>query len=119
MIGATQIESADTHVTLRSGLELMSALYSIHKSFAEAQIISLQAGIRPAYPDNLPRIRMDKNIIACNGLFRHGYLLGPIMAECVADHIEGRHNKFISLFKGEPHDDTYHQRPEKKLHSAA
>lgn len=118
-IGATQVEAADTDVSLRSGLELMSALYSLHPSFGEARILGLHAGIRPAYPDNLPRITIDGNTIRCNGLFRHGYLFAPVMAQCVADHIAGRENKFTYLFMRGNHDDRNRQRSEEKLHRAA
>ncbi len=118
MIGATNIESADDHVTLRSGLELMSALYSLSPSFGETKVLEMKAGIRPAYPDNLPRITLERNVIRCNGLFRHGFLLAPVMAECVADHLEDRHNKYMHLFRGNKHDPDY-QRSEKELHRAA
>jgi glycine oxidase len=37
--------------------------------------------LRPAYPDNLPRIVIDRNLIAVNGLYRHGFLLAPALAE--------------------------------------
>lgn len=119
MIGATSIESAGEHVTLRSGLELMSALYSLHPSFAQARIVSLKAGVRPAYPDNLPRIRIDGNVIRCNGLFRHGFLLAPVMAECVTDYIAGKENEFLHLFLGEKKHENNNQRSEKNIHRAA
>lgn len=98
MIGATVIESAGDAVTLKSALELLSAAYSLHPSFGEAEIIAIRAGVRPAYPDNLPRITVDGNVIRCNGLFRHGFLLAPVMARCVADLIAGRKNEFMPLF---------------------
>ena len=99
MIGATVIESSDNQSTsLRSAMELMSALYSLHPSFGEAEIVSIKAGIRPSYPDNLPRITPNGDKISCNGLFRHGYLLAPIMAECVRDYIQGQDNEFMPLF---------------------
>ncbi|GJL86135.1 MAG: glycine oxidase [Micavibrio sp.] len=118
MIGATNIESAGDGVSLRSGLELMSALYSLHPSFGEAQIIDMKAGIRPAYPDNFPRITIEDNVIRCNGLFRHGFLLAPVMAECVTDYTENRHNKFTDLFWRD-NNDPDHQRSEKDLRNAA
>ncbi len=98
MIGATVIESDDKTVTMKSAMELLSAAYSLHPSFAESEIISIRAGVRPAYPDNLPRIAVEGHVIRCNGLFRHGFLLSPVMAECVVDYIAGRDNPFISLF---------------------
>lgn len=113
MIGATLIESADNAVTVKSALELLSAAFSLHPSFAESEILDIRAGIRPAYPDNLPRITVDGNVISCNGLFRHGFLLAPVMAACVADLVDGRANNFISLFRSK-NDDHHHQRPAQK-----
>lgn len=118
-IGATVIESADEAVTVKSALELLSAAYSLHPSFGNARLSFIHAGIRPAYPDNLPRITIDGNIIRCNGLFRHGYLLAPVMAQCVSDYIAGTENKFTHLFIRGNHGHSDHQRSEKKLHSAA
>lgn len=111
MIGATIIESSDNEsVSLRSGMELMSALYSLHPSFADAKILNIKAGIRPSYPDNLPRIQVRENIISCNGLFRHGFLLSPIMAQCLRDHLTGKKNRYTSLFMKGKTDEHHHQR---------
>lgn len=119
MIGATVIEAGeDEQVSVRSGLELLSALYSLHPSFGDAQLLDICAGIRPAYEDNLPHIKTRDNIISCNGLFRHGFLLAPVMAECVAYMIEGQSHKYTTLFTGEDHED-HHQRPGTKFQSAA
>ena len=46
------------------------------------------AGARPAFPDNRPRIIARKGYIYVNGLYRHGFLLAPALAELVADYIE-------------------------------
>jgi glycine oxidase len=56
MLGATSIESEDTGVSVRSALELLSAAYTVHPAFAEARIVEFGSGLRPAFPDNLPRI---------------------------------------------------------------
>jgi len=78
VIGATQIESEDEgHVTVRSSLELLSALYAVHTGFAEARIIEQEARCRPAFSDNLPQITQQAKVLEINGLFRHGYLLAP------------------------------------------
>ncbi|CAA6816959.1 MAG: Glycine oxidase ThiO (EC [uncultured Thiotrichaceae bacterium] len=88
VIGATQIESDDSgSVTIRSALELLSALYSLHTGFAEARIESLQAGLRPAFNDNLPRIVREQQLIRVNGLFRHGYLFAPALIDEVIQSI--------------------------------
>lgn len=80
VIGATEIESeALTPITVRSSLELQSALYSVHGGFAEAQVLHAYANCRPAFIDNLPRIDRDAGLLRVNGLYRHGYLLGPLM----------------------------------------
>ncbi|MFT7411010.1 MAG: glycine oxidase [Oleispira sp.] len=87
VIGATEIESEDrSEISLRSSMELMSALYAVSPAFAESRIISQETNLRPTYLNNLPRIdRLQsihrKPIIRINGLYRHGYLVGPAIIE--------------------------------------
>jgi glycine oxidase len=88
MLGATSIEAEDTGVSVRSALELLGAAYAVHPAFAEARIVEFGSGLRPAYPDNLPRISIDQNKIAVNGLYRHGFLLAPALAELVLSYVE-------------------------------
>ncbi|MBD3626255.1 MAG: FAD-dependent oxidoreductase [Rhodobacteraceae bacterium] len=86
MLGATQIESASRGpATARSALELLSAAYALHPAFGEAEVLELGADARPAFPDNLPRIRRQGDTILVNGLFRHGFLLAPALARMTAD----------------------------------
>lgn len=81
MVGATMIESAGWGpVTLRSMMELLGAAYALHPGFAEAEILETGVGLRPAYPDNLPRVTEVGGTFHVNGLYRHGYLLAPAMA---------------------------------------
>jgi glycine oxidase len=87
MIGATSIESEDDGVSVRSALELLTAAYAVHPAFAEARIVETGAGLRPAFPDNLPRILIDGSRIAVNGLYRHGFLLAPALAELTVAHV--------------------------------
>ena len=57
MIGATMIESAERGaVTVRSAIEMLSAAYALHPAFGEAEIVEMSADVRPAFPDNEPRI---------------------------------------------------------------
>jgi glycine oxidase len=89
MVGATVIESDETGpITLRSALDLLSATYALDPAFAEAEIVQQGAGARPAFPDNRPRIIARKSYIYVNGLYRHGFLLAPVLAELVADYLE-------------------------------
>lgn len=89
VVGATQIESEDARpVTVRSALELLSTTYALHPAFGEAEIVDLGAGVRPAFPDNRPGIVVKNTHIYVNGLFRHGFLLAPVLAEMTAAYIE-------------------------------
>jgi glycine oxidase len=88
MLGATSIEAQDSGVSVRSALELLGAAYAVHPAFAEARIVEFGSGLRPAFPDNLPRIAIDKEKIAVNGLYRHGFLLAPALAELVLGYVE-------------------------------
>jgi glycine oxidase len=87
MIGATSIESENRDVTVRSALELLSAAYAVHPAFGEARIVEIGAGFRPAYPDHLPRITVRGDHIRVNGLYRHGFLLAPALAELTAAYL--------------------------------
>ena len=88
MLGATSIESEDRGVSVRSALELLGAAYSVHPAFGEARIVEFGAGLRPAYPDNLPRVTISNDKIAVNGLYRHGFLLAPALAELTLAYVE-------------------------------
>jgi glycine oxidase len=91
MIGATVLESEDGGpVTVRSALELLGAAYAVHPAFGEAQILDLGAGVRPAFPDNVPRaiVREGGRRIFVNGAYRHGFLLAPVLAAAVRDYLE-------------------------------
>jgi len=87
MLGATSIEAEDTGVSVRSALELLGAAYAVHPAFAEARILEFGSGLRPAYPDNLPRIAVHNDKIAVNGLYRHGFLLAPALAELTLGYV--------------------------------
>ncbi len=89
MVGATQIESAEEGpVSVRSALELLGTAYALHPAFGEAEIVAFAAAARPAFPDNCPRIIVRRPNIYVNGVFRHGFLLAPALAQLVAEHIE-------------------------------
>lgn len=85
MLGATQIESEDRHARVRSVLELLSAAYALHPAFGEAELVEIGVDARPAFPDNLPRLRRRGETILVNGLFRHGFLLAPALARMAAE----------------------------------
>ncbi|UWQ44550.1 FAD-dependent oxidoreductase [Leisingera aquaemixtae] len=85
MIGGTMIESSSGRgITLRSLSELLSAAFALHPGFAEASVAETGAGLRPAFADNLPRLTEQDGTLYLNGLYRHGFLLAPAMAEAAA-----------------------------------
>ncbi|PTX56124.1 glycine oxidase [Litoreibacter ponti] len=88
MLGATMIEgAAGKHPTARALLELLSAAYALNPAFGEAEVLEIGVDSRPAFPDNLPRVTREGDLIRANGLFRHGFLLAPALAGMVADAI--------------------------------
>ncbi|MDX2158998.1 MAG: FAD-dependent oxidoreductase [Hyphomicrobiaceae bacterium] len=89
MIGATVIEREDFGaVTLRSALDLLGTAYAVHPAFGEAEILELSAGVRPAFPDNVPKIVVQGRRLMVNGAYRHGYLMAPALARIAADLLE-------------------------------
>jgi len=115
IIGATQIESDDdSAVTVRSGLELLSALYSLHQGFGEAHIIELLSALRPTFMSNQPRIEVTQRLIRINGLYRHGYLFAPALLEDVLHYLDGeqtriRFPQFIFSDETSNHDSNQYQ----------
>lgn len=89
IIGATEIESEDrSPISVQSYLELASALYTVNPAFAEARVIESDVNLRPAFADNLPAIVEEGRILHVNGLYRHGYLLAPVMVNRVMEKID-------------------------------
>jgi glycine oxidase len=87
VVGASEIESEDrSPVSLRSAVELMVAAQSVIPELAEARIVHLETNLRPALPDNHPHVHVEQGLIRVNGLFRHGWLVAPALAETVIDH---------------------------------
>lgn len=82
VVGASEIESEDrSEVSLKSAVELMAAAHSALPALAEARILRLDRNLRPALPDNEPRVDVAPGRVRINGLFRHGWLLAPALVE--------------------------------------
>jgi glycine oxidase len=82
LIGASELETEDSSpISVRSTLELLTAAYYVHRGFAEARIIKTVAHCRPTLVHHQPRIKYTKQLIAVNGLYRHGYLIAPALVE--------------------------------------
>ncbi len=92
LIGATVIESEDaTPTTVRSALELLGMAYALHPALGEAEVVEMSAGVRPSFPDNVPRVLVaeDGKRLFANGAYRHGFLLAPILAAVTRDYLGG------------------------------
>jgi glycine oxidase len=82
LVGASEIESEDrSPVSLRSAVELMAAAHSVLPAAAEARVVRMDVNLRPALPDNGPRIEAGGQRLRINGLFRHGWLLAPALLQ--------------------------------------
>lgn len=94
VVGATEIESDDlSEMSVRSAMELLSAVYTVHSGFAEARILEMATQCRPTLKNNLPEIhtRKDKglaDLIMINGLYRHGFMIAPAVLDCALQVLE-------------------------------
>ena len=90
VVGATELESEDLGpMTLRSTLELGSALHSLHPAFGEARVLRLAAALRPALDDHRPAVALRDGVWHINGLYRHGYLCAPAVVDELAHKLLG------------------------------
>lgn len=82
IVGASEVESEDrSPASLRSVVELMATAHSVMPALAEARVLRLDTNLRPALPDNLPRIETIPGLVRINGLFRHGWLMAPALVD--------------------------------------
>ncbi|MYN13792.1 FAD-dependent oxidoreductase [Pusillimonas sp. TS35] len=82
VVGASEIESEDrSPVSLRGTVELLAAAHSMMPALLEARVVHSETNLRPALVDNLPRIEQQAGLTRINGLFRHGWLIAPAIAE--------------------------------------
>ncbi|WP_028206557.1 FAD-dependent oxidoreductase [Paraburkholderia nodosa] len=90
VIGATEIEGEDrSPVSVRSALELLSAAFAVHPAFGEARILELNTQCRPTLPDHRPALIWDgKTTLRVNGLYRHGFMIAPEVADEAARFAE-------------------------------
>ena len=88
VVGASEVESEDrSPVSLRSAVELMAAAHSVLPGLAEARIVHMETNLRPALANHRPHIDHVPGLLRINGLFRHGWLLAPALAEKALSHV--------------------------------
>lgn len=102
LMGASEIYAEDySPISVRSCLELLTAAYYLHPAFAEARMIKTVTHCRPALPDHLPKVKISKDSIAVNGLYRHGYLIAPAIAAEIIRYMNEGENHDHDLFEHE------------------
>jgi glycine oxidase len=90
VLGATMEEQGfDTTVTAGGIYELLRDAHELIPGLSELVIEEALAGLRPATPDNLPRIEERGELIVATGHGRNGILLAPLTATLVVDMLEG------------------------------
>ena len=116
VVGATEIESDDlSEMSVRSAMELLSAVYTVHSGFAEARILEMATQCRPTLKNNLPEIRSSKNkgladLIMINGLYRHGFMIAPAVLDCALELLEsGDSNTALELGLNITKDTNHHE----------
>jgi glycine oxidase len=94
VVGATEIESEDlSQMSVRSAMELLSAVYTVHSGFAEARILEMATQCRPTLKNNLPEIMINKekglsDLVLINGLYRHGFMISPAVLDAAMELLE-------------------------------
>jgi glycine oxidase len=92
VLGATMEERGwDTNATAGGVYELIRDMSELVPGVLELEIEELQAGLRPATPDNLPAIGRGalEGLVWATGHHRNGILLTPVTAELVAAALAG------------------------------
>ena len=104
VVGATEIESEDlSQMSVRSAMELLSAVYTVHSGFAEARILELATQCRPTLKNNLPEVLINKekglpDLMMINGLYRHGFMISPAVLDATMELLEnGQSNTALEL----------------------
>jgi glycine oxidase len=98
LVGATVEEQGfDTAVTAGSVHELLREAYRLLPEVAEMELVEATAGLRPATPDNLPRVGPSgvDGLLWATGHYRNGILLAPLAANAIAEHLDGARSSFV------------------------
>ncbi|MGE0174821.1 MAG: FAD-dependent oxidoreductase [Oligoflexales bacterium] len=87
-VGATALESErEKGISVRSALELLSALISVQPMFGEAHLVETIRAQRPTFFGHAPKILYGNRLLRVNGMFRYGFFLAPFLASLVRDFL--------------------------------
>jgi glycine oxidase len=93
VVGATVEERGiDTTVVAGAVHELLDDARAVVPGIDELELREASAGLRPATPDNTPRIGWTEldGVAVATGHYRNGILLAPLTATAVADLVARR-----------------------------
>lgn len=100
ILGASEIESENRQkISVRSALELLSAVYYLHRGFGEAIVLKTLTHCRPTLPDHLPKIKYAEGFLAVNGLYRHGFLIAPALVHAIEQYIHQKNILWPQLWE--------------------
>ncbi len=87
-VGATANQGDDWNIFESEIAQLSNMARNLMPDLSKGQIIASFAGIRPQTTDGLPILgALDSNIWFAGGAYRNGWLLAPIMAKILINHI--------------------------------
>jgi glycine oxidase len=91
VVGATVEERSDTTVQAGAVHELLCDARALVPGIDELELLEASAGLRPATPDNTPRIGWTAldGVAVATGHYRNGILLAPLTAATVVDLLAG------------------------------
>ena len=93
VVGATVEERGDDTTVLAGAVhELLCDARAIVPGLDELELAEAAAGLRPATPDNTPRIGWTgmEGVVVAAGHYRNGILLAPLTAAAVVDLLDRR-----------------------------
>ncbi len=93
VVGATVEErGTDTAVAAGAVHELLCDARAILPGLDELELLEAAAGLRPAMPDNMPRLGWTgiEGVLAAVGHYRNGILLAPLTAAAIVDLLARR-----------------------------
>ena len=91
VVGATSEERGDDTAVTAGGLyRLLDGAVRLVPGVEELDVIETWAGLRPAARDHAPLLGRTgpEGVVAATGLYRHGFLLLPVVADLISREVE-------------------------------
>lgn len=97
-LGATQFDSdRGDQIAAGSLFDLLISPLNIFPWLRDGFVTGLISGLRPAFQSNRPSIKRVNGVVCVNGLYRYGFLLGPLVAKNLVWFISQQLSDEISL----------------------